>query len=108
MFDLASLETSNGHSSDLELLVSWVPSAPTRGEGFLAAYSVDETSVAPRLMTGPRRYVPTEGTGTLAAGDIDADGYNEVLIADAIEAGNSEAITALAAEAVGIARKARG
>lgn len=84
--DVASIPPSPLAGPDLELLVSVVPSTPTSYDERLAVYSRETTGAQPRMMVGPREYRPDIGMGELAAGDLDGDGENEIVLADPSQA----------------------
>jgi hypothetical protein len=70
-----------GAISALDLVVASLPASPTARDERLSLYS-RESSGTPRELMGPREYVPAAGVGPVAAGDVDGDGANELVVAD--------------------------
>lgn len=67
---------------DNELVAVWRPSVETSIYGDVAVYTRDVTSTVPAPLDGPRVYRPSGRTGDAAAGDLDGDGHDELVVAD--------------------------
>lgn len=80
--DLASFAFPPSEATDAELFVTYDPGQLPTAYGRAALYTQETTGAAPRDLIGPREYGVTGRAGDASAGDIDADGSVDVVVAD--------------------------
>ncbi len=80
--DVASLAFPDTASSDPELAVTLDPKKLASAYGRLFLYTRETTGTTPLDLTGPRKYSVASRAGDIAAGDIDADGEVDLVMAD--------------------------
>lgn len=81
--DLAQFEFPDPESSRPEIAMIWDPERIPEVFSTLSLFAAETTGTAPREFFGPREWPIQARTGNAAAGDIDSDGFNELIVADA-------------------------
>ncbi|MRS12777.1 MAG: hypothetical protein EG823_06870 [Actinobacteria bacterium] len=84
--NLVSLQYPAASAPDLELVASFSAETTTAGSSTVALWSTEATTTVPRAVQGPRLYAPLGLAGVLAAGDIDGDGSQNLLVTDTASA----------------------
>lgn len=78
--DTASLAFPSTRASDKELVVTYDPSVLPSQYGRVSVYT--QTTAGTSRLVGPREYGVTGRAGDAAAGDVNGDGTNELVVCD--------------------------